>query len=39
MGRPILIHEFANKELCDEIEKRAKDDFVGIEVKDNEHIN
>jgi hypothetical protein len=32
LGRPIFTHEFANKELFDELRELSKPDFVSIEV-------
>lgn len=33
MGCPIWTHEFADRELCDEIKAKAKQDFISIPVE------
>lgn len=34
IGRPILTHEFADKEFTKEIHNKSKDDFINIEIND-----
>jgi hypothetical protein len=34
MGGPIWTHEMADKRIMDEIQKRAKKDFIQIKVED-----
>lgn len=34
LGRPIFTHEFANKEIKDQIKNASRDDFISINVED-----
>ncbi len=32
MGRPVWTHEFASREVCDQLKEAAKEDFINISV-------